>query len=123
MTAYHWSLVLGTVAGVADLLGALVLSANVMAPIVEEVLFRGLFYGALRSRLPAIPAMGFSAAIFMVVHQPFAVWPQIFLLGLFLAWAYERSGSLAAPIAIHFASNAAVMGYAIGDALLGRALG
>ncbi len=91
------------------LLAAIVVSAVFVAPVFEELVFRGFLFGYLRRRLPAVPAMVLSAVAFTMMHLPISVWPPIFLLGLFLAWIYERTGSLVASIGVHFCHNAAVM--------------
>jgi len=81
------------------------LVAVVLAPFTEEVLFRGLLQPALKRRLGAIPAVVLTAAGFAVVHVSITVAPAIFVLGLALGYVYERTGTLAAPIAFHAAFN------------------
>ncbi|MBI4617182.1 MAG: CPBP family intramembrane metalloprotease [Planctomycetes bacterium] len=87
------------------------LTACFVAPVVEEFFFRGVLYSSLRRRLRPLPAMAVSAFLFSLVHWPISTWPSIYILGLVLAYAYERSGSLAAPIALHALHNIAVMSY------------
>ncbi len=78
----------------------------VAAPITEELLFRGFLFSALRENVGPRRAMFLSAAMFSVLHvSALAVLP-IFLLGLLLAWAFHRTKTLAAPIAIHMTHNA-----------------
>lgn len=87
-----------------------------LAPFVEETLFRGLVFGGLkeRSRLLAYAA---SCALFALVHVwQFAVagrdpayflWMAQYLIpGLVLTWAYEHSGTLWASIGLHAGVNA-----------------
>ncbi|MFT5222824.1 MAG: membrane protease YdiL (CAAX protease family), partial [Glaciecola sp.] len=86
------------------------LAAVLMAPIVEEIVFRGVLFQALRRRLGLIGAMAVSAGIFTGVHvelyppggafQPVAV-VALFLLGAWLAYSFHRSGSLTVPILAH----------------------
>jgi membrane protease YdiL (CAAX protease family) len=85
-----------------------------VAPICEEFLFRGLVFGALRRSIPFWAAALVSAAAFAGGHGwglgwglagP-VLWLQIFAGGLAAAWAYERSGTLAAPIVFHMLWNA-----------------
>ena len=91
-----------------------------IAPLTEEILFRGLLQGWLagmfRSRWIAIAA---SAGIFSLFHlaarENAAVGeislarvetiPALFVLGLVLGYAYEKSGSLWRPIMIHLVFN------------------
>ncbi len=80
------------------------------APIFEEFIFRGLIFGGLRRSFGFIPAALASAAIFAIVHPPPSVIP-VFLMGLAAAYAYERTGMLAAPMTVHAIYNAAVLGF------------
>jgi membrane protease YdiL (CAAX protease family) len=86
-----------------------------VAPVCEEFLFRGLVFGALRRSIPFWAAALLSAAAFAGGHGwglgwglagP-VLWLQIFAGGIAAAWAYERSGTLAAPIVFHVLWNAA----------------
>lgn len=78
------------------------------ASIGEELFFRGLLFGGLRQMLPLWPAALISGAVFGLPHLPqgdLAVVLQLSLFGAILAWAYERSGSLWVPIAMHALNN------------------
>ena len=80
----------------------------IAAPITEETLFRGLFFGALRSRAPFWVAAGTSGVLFGAVHLPsgdVAVAGLLTLFGVILAWLYERTGSLGPPIILHMVNN------------------
>jgi membrane protease YdiL (CAAX protease family) len=84
------------------------LSAVIVAPVAEEILFRGVFCGALRP-LGRPVAIGFSAVVFSLVHfsaVPWQVLPALGLLGLFLGLLYERTGSLWPCIVAHLVFNA-----------------
>lgn len=85
------------------------------APIVEELIFRGFLQPAVRcayGRSNAIIASGF---IFALVHligdQNIYVFLQIFILGLFLAYLFEYTGSLVAPICVHIIHNSVTLTY------------
>jgi ABC-2 type transport system permease protein len=78
------------------------------APLIEEVLFRGLLYGGLVRSMSSRLAMLVSALTFTLVHPAMAAVP-VFVLGLATAWAYRRSGQLLAPILVHAAYNAVVI--------------
>jgi membrane protease YdiL (CAAX protease family) len=79
--------------------------AIVVAPLAEELLFRGFLYPALRKRLGAPLAVCVSAGLFALMHPPVDM-PAILVLGCALALAYERAGSLYASIAAHALNNA-----------------
>lgn len=88
----------------------LLLLACIAAPIVEEILFRGMvFQGLMRSvRLPW--AVGWSAMLFMVVH-PHVSWPPVFLLGVTAAVLLRRTGYLPAAMLLHATYNYIVVAY------------
>jgi len=80
----------------------------IAAPITEETLFRGLFFGALRTRAPFWAAAGASGILFGAVHLASgdaAVAGLLALFGVILAWLYERTGSLGPPIVLHMLNN------------------
>ena len=87
-----------------------------LAPFVEEILFRGLVFGNLRQKSRPV-AYAVSCLLFALIHVwQFAVVQQdvtYFLLmvqylvpGLVLAWAYDHSGTLWSAIGLHAAVNA-----------------
>ncbi len=87
---------------------AVVLLVVIVAPITEETLFRGLFFGALRKRAPFWVAAGGSGLLFGSVHLgagDVAVAGLLAVFGVILAWLYERTGSLGPPIALHMVNN------------------
>ncbi len=81
----------------------------ILAPIGEEALFRGLFFGAIRSRAPFWVAAGTSGILFGLVHLTTgdaAVAGLLAFFGILLAWLYEKTGSIGPPIALHMINNA-----------------
>lgn len=82
----------------------IVLSAMVLAPILEEIVFRGFLYRVLRRATGVGVALGVSSVAFALIHDRQVMIP-IFVVGVALAWVYERTGSLAGPIAFHTAFN------------------
>lgn len=93
-----------------------VLAMVILAPIAEELFFRGVVFNAwLREGGRAWAYLG-SATLFAVIHLSLVAVLPIFLLGLALAWIYRRTGNLLAPIAMH----ATVNGLSVGIALLVR---
>ncbi len=87
-----------------NFLTALVVAA-VLAPIVEELIFRGLIFGWLRSRLPLWLAVIVSAAVFAAAHVIPILFPALFVMGVILALAYQRTNSLVVNILLHAAQN------------------
>lgn len=81
------------------------LGAIVAAPLGEELFFRGLLFGSLRRRFRFSVAATISAAAFGLVHVLPLLIPLLFVVGLVLAYVFERRGSLVASIAAHAAFN------------------
>lgn len=88
---------------------AVIVMAVVMAPIAEEVIFRGYFYGVIRRYGGRIPALLISSLIFAAIHIHLPSVPGLFLLAIILCLLYERTGSLWASIAFHAAFNASTI--------------
>lgn len=88
------------------LIAGLVVAVVVVAPVAEELFFRGLLYGWLRARLPVPAAVAIAAVLFSVAHfQPGLLLP-LAVVGAGLCLLYERSRSLWVPAAAHAALNA-----------------
>lgn len=86
------------------------LSAGVLAPLAEEVFFRGIMQSSLR-RVTVSPwlAVTITSVLFGLVHvgaEPAAV-PSLVILGMVLGYNYERTGRLLAPILLHAFFNIA----------------
>lgn len=83
-----------------------VVGGVVLAPLVEEVAFRGLLYATLRRRLGWPAAALLSAALFALPHgYGLGGSLSVFVSGVVWAWGYERTGSLLPGIAAHAANN------------------
>jgi membrane protease YdiL (CAAX protease family) len=81
------------------------------APVLEEVMYRGLLQRTIISTgMRAWPAIVVTSLMFAAMHinaaQPHAV-VTLFVLSLVFGWAFQRTGRLLAPIAMHIAFNAA----------------
>ena len=77
-----------------------------VAPVVEEMLFRGLFQTTIRSYSgrPWL-AIVLTSVLFASIHVDKSHWPSLFMLALGLGYTYERSGSLLRPIFMHAMFN------------------
>jgi uncharacterized protein len=82
----------------------------VVAPVSEEIFFRGFLFGGLRRGTSFAVAALVSAGIWGLFHYTgpgtWGVVIQLTVFGLALAWVYERTGSLWPPIALHVLNNA-----------------
>mgnify|MGYP001302769871 CR=1 FL=1 len=77
------------------------LSAVLLAPFSEEILFRVLLFRWLRTRSSRAVVLLLPAALFAFVHGSVAVFVPLAVLSLILALAYERAGHPAVPILAH----------------------
>ena len=88
----------------------IVVVAVVIGPLLEEMMFRGLVQTMIRSFFEigngAWLAIAASSGLFAVMHADAGHWPALFVLGVCLGYAYEKSGSLFRPIFIHSLFNA-----------------
>lgn len=91
---------------VPDLIGVLFAGA-LLAPFGEELLFRGVGYGALRRYGVFVAAAG-SSAVFGLAHGFSVVLPAAIVLGVVAALLYERSGSIWPAVTAHVVNNAIV---------------
>ncbi|MDQ6848279.1 MAG: CPBP family intramembrane metalloprotease [Candidatus Dormibacteraeota bacterium] len=73
----------------------------VIAPLAEESIFRGFVYGWLRRRLPVLPAVVISAAVFSAAHVVLVLALPLFGVGVILALLYEYSDSLLPGAIVH----------------------
>lgn len=82
------------------------LGSCLIIPIAEELLFRGVVYQRINLLLGTIPAIVFSAFIFGLVHVNLVQFLYAAILGLLLAFLYEKTGCFYAPVLGHIAANA-----------------
>jgi len=83
--------------------------AVLVAPLAEEMLFRGVLFAAMRARFGFWAAALASSLVFGVVHLAPAQLLPLAALGMVLAWMYERTGSLWPSVVAHTVQNAYVM--------------
>jgi membrane protease YdiL (CAAX protease family) len=99
--------------------GAIIIGACLIAPLWEEIVFRGHIQTLLKRMLEWLaPQLGLrphrplanglailmTSALFMLMHQGWE-WPVIFVLAVCLGYAYERTGNLWVSITLHAAFN------------------
>jgi len=83
--------------------------AVVAAPLFEELLFRGLLYGALLRRMGPRTAAVLTSAAFALFHQRLELLAPILVVGLALNWVYVRTGSLFYPVLFHALFNGSAL--------------
>jgi membrane protease YdiL (CAAX protease family) len=90
----------------------LLVGGAIVAPVVEEIFFRGFVFAGLRGHYGWRRAALLSSALFAVIHAlPTAILP-IFILGYIFAYLYQRSGSIWPAILMHVATNSLALGAA-----------
>lgn len=100
------TLYIDTITGAAGLHAAIYMFYFLFAgPLLEEFVFRGALFAALRAVVPVSGALLIQAAAFGMVHGSMQHAAPIFLLGLILGFGYHRTGSLVAPVLIHCMMN------------------
>lgn len=88
------------------------LSVVLLAPVVEELLFRKLLYGVVEEtfRMPRIVSILASAVIFSLLHAMDIFFFQYFLMALILCGSYSLfKNNIVVPIGIHFLNNAIIL--------------
>jgi membrane protease YdiL (CAAX protease family) len=83
------------------------LIAVVFAPIVEEALFRGILYPAIKRLGRPRLALWLSSALFALVHFNMVTFLPLMVFALVLVYLYETFQNLLAPVAAHAVFNAA----------------
>ena len=88
------------------------LGAVLLIPIAEELLYRGLLFQGLRTRYGRWPAIGLSGFFFGLLHVQWGdlggtllLLAAFYPLGMWLAWVFDRRGSLITPIVCHVVYN------------------
>ncbi|NOZ58263.1 MAG: CPBP family intramembrane metalloprotease [Euryarchaeota archaeon] len=86
-------------------LAVMLLVGALLAPVSEEVYFRGYMFTALAGRLGAKAGVVLSSAYFAAVHLDARAFIPIFVLGAILAVAYAKTRSLTLVIVAHMVIN------------------
>lgn len=93
------------------LLAAMAFSAVLVAPVAEEIIFRGYLYPVVKRYSERWFAALFTGILFGVVHFNLMSFPALVVMGVVLVVLYEITGSLWVPIACHAAYNGATVGF------------
>lgn len=86
---------------------AFVVITVAVAPVGEELLFRGVLYPAIkRAGYPKLALWG-TSILFAAIHFNLPIFLPLLLLSLVLVWTYEHTDNLLAPVTAHALFNAA----------------
>ena len=84
--------------------------ALILAPVAEELFFRGFIFSSIASRGGFWKGALLSAGIFAIAHiEPITLFP-LFVFGIFLSWAYYKTGSIWSSMLAHLLNNALALG-------------
>jgi uncharacterized protein len=83
----------------------------ILAPLSEEICFRGMLYGGLRTRLPVVPAALVGGLIFGGLHAltGISAVPPLVVFGFLLCLLYEKTGSVVPGIVLHMLNNSVAL--------------
>lgn len=82
-----------------------IVGLSILVPIMEELLFRGIIYKRMRTKTPFLRAAMFSAILFSFMHSNAIQMVNALVLGLVLAYVYDKYGSFKAPVFTHMIAN------------------
>ncbi|MDR2603378.1 MAG: CPBP family intramembrane metalloprotease [Puniceicoccales bacterium] len=83
-----------------------VVTAVAIAPILEEIIFRGFIYRTLKGRRGKFMAAGFTSFIFALVHWNLLAFAGLFTFSICLIQIYEHSADIREPMLVHALFNA-----------------
>ena len=106
--AWFWEMFNKIFEGDFGWLGAF-MKVAVVAPIVEELIFRGLILNGLRRNYKAVTAVFMSALLFALFHLNPWQFPATFVLGLLLGWIMLRTNNILLAIIGHSINNFLVL--------------
>lgn len=81
--------------------GLLAVFAIVLAPAVEEIIFRGAIYRFLKGHTTLLVAQVISGAFFAIIHFNLMSFLPLLAIGIILARFYEKSGNILLPMLFH----------------------
>jgi membrane protease YdiL (CAAX protease family) len=85
---------------------AVMTMAVVIAPVAEEIIFRGYLYPAGKRFVGPFFSLVATSLLFAVLHGHSASVPALFTLAVCLGLAYEKTGTLLVPMVMHAVFNA-----------------
>jgi len=83
------------------------LFAAIAGPIMEEIVFRGFMYKAFKERWGIFWGIMITSALFSLLHGHLVGFVPILILGILLAYLYEKTGSLVPSMTVHITHNLA----------------
>lgn len=84
-----------------------ILAVGIVAPLIEEIIFRGMIFNQLKNNIPVALALVIQALLFGIVHLNIVQGIYAFLIGIVLGLSIIWSKSLILPVFIHMGMNLA----------------
>jgi CAAX protease family protein len=84
---------------------AVVWAGGIMAPVAEELFFRGFVFRSYLQRLGPLPAYGLTSLLFATLHFNLPALVPILVLSLMFCWAYHQTGSIVPGMVGHALNN------------------
>ena len=92
---------------------------GVVSPITEEIIYRGVTYNRLKRTFGRIPGILISAVLFGCFHGNMVQAVYGTLMGILLAWCYEKYEGFLAPVLVHVVANLGIYTVTYGNRLTG----
>lgn len=89
----------------SESLGVMLVCQGLIVPIAEEWMFRGVLYRRCREQMKFWGAAFSVSLLFAFIHGSVTQMAYTLILGIFLAYVYEKFGSLKAPMFLHILVN------------------
>ena len=86
-------------------LGVSILFAAICGPVTEEIFFRGFMYSAMKKKMGILWSILITSALFSLMHTHPVGFLPIMVLGILLAYLYEKTGSIIPSITVHIIHN------------------
>ena len=101
------SLLEDSIVAVIDNYGALVafFSVVIIAPIIEEIEFRGIMLGSMNKYIPFWVANAIQSILFVLVHDDLSLFVFYFAFGMLTGYLRKKTGSFVAPVVLHMLNN------------------
>ena len=77
----------------------------IIAPIAEELIFRGWLYGKLRARMTAVSAIIICSVLFGILHGQWNVGITVFAMSVVMCLIRELTGTIWSGILVHMLKN------------------
>lgn len=94
---------------IAKLNPAFIVIPSLIAPILEEIVFRRIIFKKLFERFPFIVSASISSIIFAFMHGDLPFFLSYFLIGFIFCYLYKRTNSILVPILTHMFMNSFVV--------------